>query len=129
VNAKQARQLYNFKNTKSKLLRTNAAIWFNKMCRIRQLKPNYINTKINGQKQQERRTTAQAIRYRINQEIKFLYRKKQQLNKQLYIEHLKSTQLYNETKPHARIKLCRGTTTRRKVAMQKEQSPLRMVNF
>jgi hypothetical protein len=81
VDAKQARQLYNLKNTRGKLLRTNATIWFNKMCRMRQMKPNYINIKVNGQKQQDRRTTVQAIRYRINQEIKFLYRKKQQLNK------------------------------------------------
>ena len=48
VNAKQARQHNNFKNTKCKLLRTNAAIWFNKMCRIRQIKSNYINIRING---------------------------------------------------------------------------------
>jgi len=87
--------LTNFKNTKCKLLRTNAAIWFNKMCRIRQIKPNYINIRINGHKQQDKKTTTQAIRYRINQEIKFLYRKKQQLNKRLYIEHLKCAQLYN----------------------------------
>jgi hypothetical protein len=42
VDDKQVRQLSNFKNTKGKLLRTNAAIWFNKMCRIIQIKPNYI---------------------------------------------------------------------------------------
>jgi hypothetical protein len=37
--------------------------------------------------------------------------------------------IFTETKPHARIKLCLGTTTRQKVAVQKEQSPLRMVSF
>ena len=93
VDAKQARLLNNFKNTKCKLLRTKAAIWFNKMCRIRQIKPNYINIRINGQKQQDKKKTTQAIKYRINQEIKFLYPKKQQLNKQLYIDHLKCAQL------------------------------------
>ena len=76
VDAKQARIHNSFKNTKYKLLRTSATIWFNKMCRIKQVKPNYINIKINGQKQQDRKTTAQAIRYRINQEIRFLYQKK-----------------------------------------------------
>jgi hypothetical protein len=95
VEAKQARLLNNFKNTKCKLLRMNAAIWFNKMCRIRQIQPNYINIRINGQKQQDKKTTTQAIRYRINQEIKFLYHKKQQLNQRLYIEYLKCAQLYN----------------------------------
>jgi len=62
------------------------------MCRIKQLKPNHINIIINGQKQQDKRTATQAIRYRINQEIKFLYRKKQLLNQQLYIIHLKCAQ-------------------------------------
>jgi len=95
VNAKQARQCYIFKNTKRKLLRTNAAVWFNKVCRIRQLQPNYINIKVNGHRRQDRRTATQATRYRINQEIKYLYCKKQQLNKQLYNEHLKCAQLYN----------------------------------
>jgi hypothetical protein len=95
VNAKQARLYNSFKNTKCKLLRTNAAIWFNKMCRINQVKSNYVNIKINGQKQQDRKTTAQAIRYRINQEIEFLCRKKQHLNQQLYSLHLKCAQHYD----------------------------------
>jgi len=66
-----------------------------KMCRIRQINPNYINIRINNQKQQDKKATTQPIRYRINQEIKFLYRKKKLLNKRLYIEHLKGAQLYN----------------------------------
>jgi hypothetical protein len=95
VDAKQARLHNSFKNTKCKLLRTNAAIWFNKMCRMKPVKPNYINIRINGQKQQDKRTTTQAIRYRINQDIKFLYRKKQLLNQQLYSIHLKCAQHHN----------------------------------
>ena len=31
--AKQARDIYNYKNIKRKLYRTNAAIWYNKICR------------------------------------------------------------------------------------------------
>ena len=50
---------------------------------------------VNGQKQQDKRTTTQAITYRINQEIKFLYRKKQLLNQQLYSIHLKCAQHHN----------------------------------
>ena len=83
INAQQAR-LNIYKTTKLKLLKTNAAIWFNKICRDRQLKPKYISFKINGRKQQDKRTTTNAIRFRINQEIKFLYKKKQHLNQQLY---------------------------------------------
>jgi len=48
VSAQQAKLDNNYKNTKLKLLKTNAAIWFNEMCKIKQLKPNYINIKING---------------------------------------------------------------------------------
>jgi hypothetical protein len=82
VDVKQARQ-HKLKNNKCKLLRTNAAIWFNKMCKIKEVNTNYINIKINGRKQQDRKTTTQAIRYRINQKIKFLYRKKQHLNQKM----------------------------------------------
>jgi len=88
VNAKQAKLYNNFRNTKCKLIRTNAAIWFNKMCKIKQVKPGYIHIKINGRKQQDKKTTKQAIRYRIDQEIKFLYRKQQHINQKLYNIHL-----------------------------------------
>jgi len=56
-NAQQAKLNNNYKHTKLKLLKANAAIWFNKMCTIKQLKPNYINIKINGQKPQDKKIT------------------------------------------------------------------------
>ena len=34
VNAQHA-ELINYKNTKLKLLKANAAIWFNKMCKVK----------------------------------------------------------------------------------------------
>jgi hypothetical protein len=37
IDAQQAKLRNNYKNTKLNLLKTNAAIWFNKMCRIKQL--------------------------------------------------------------------------------------------
>jgi len=33
LGAQQAKQIYQYKNTKEKLCKTNAAIWFNKICR------------------------------------------------------------------------------------------------
>jgi hypothetical protein len=45
------------------------------------LKPDYINIKVNGNKSQDKKTTTNAIKYRINQELKFLYCKKQNLKK------------------------------------------------
>ena len=39
VTAQQARIVYKYKNTNQKLFKTNAAIWFDKMCRINHLTP------------------------------------------------------------------------------------------
>ena len=47
INAKQAIEIHDYKKTKRKLYKTNAAIWFNKNCRDKQLTPNYINITIN----------------------------------------------------------------------------------
>jgi len=40
-----------------------------------------------------------AIRFRINQEIKFLYCKKQHLNQRLYYLHLEGAHQYNDMLP------------------------------
>jgi len=56
------------------------AIWFNKTCRIKQLTPNYIKIRINGNNTRAQRMENIAIRRRINQELRFLYIKKQKLN-------------------------------------------------
>jgi len=58
---------------KLKLVKTNITTWFNKVRKIQHLKPNYISIKINGKKSQDKKTTTNAIKYRINHEIKFLY--------------------------------------------------------
>jgi DNA segregation ATPase FtsK/SpoIIIE-like protein len=93
--AQQTNLSNNCKNTKLKLLKTNATIWFNKIYEVKQLKPNYINVKINGQRPQDKRTTINAIRFRINQEIKFLYCKKHDLDQRLYYLHPKGAGQYN----------------------------------
>jgi len=87
-NAKQASQIYQYKKIKIKLYKNNAAIWYNKTCRFKQLIPTYTNIRINGNNPRCQRTKNAAIRYRINQELKFKYAKKQQLNEQLYRIHL-----------------------------------------
>lgn len=52
IDAQQAKMIDNFKNAKQKLLKTNAAISFNKICTINQLTLKYvkINIKCNNQK-------------------------------------------------------------------------------
>ena len=97
VNAKQANIIYEYKNIRRKLYKTNAAIWFNKTCRLKEIKPKYIGIKINGNNKQCHNTTKMAIKYRINQEIKFLYTKKQQLNTQLYRLHMDCANSWDKT--------------------------------
>ena len=45
VVARQTKDVYQYKNIKEKLHRTNAAIWCNKLCRQLQLTPKYIAIK------------------------------------------------------------------------------------
>ena len=82
--AEQAKNIHQYKNNKLKLHKTNAAIWYNKSCRMKGLTLKYISIKVSGNNMRSKYTTSNAIRYRINQEIKFLYAKKQTLNEQLY---------------------------------------------
>ena len=42
----------NYKNAKQKVLTTNAAIGFNNICGIDQLKRNYVQIKVEGNNQQ-----------------------------------------------------------------------------
>jgi len=51
INAKQANGIHLYKNTKRKLYRTIAAIWYNKACMDKQLTTNHIN--INSNKKQQ----------------------------------------------------------------------------
>ena len=50
------KEIYTFRNTKRKIYKTNAAIWFNKICRERKITPGYISIKINGNKQKDKNT-------------------------------------------------------------------------
>jgi len=45
IDAPKRKLINNFKNAKQKWLKTNAAIWFNKICRINQLTPTYTKNK------------------------------------------------------------------------------------
>ena len=95
--AKQAKEIYHYKTIKTKLYKSNAAIWFNKTCRIKQLTPTYISVRVNGNNSESEKTRKIAICHRINQELKFQYAKKQQLNEQLYKTHLECATLWSNT--------------------------------
>jgi hypothetical protein len=100
INAQQARICKICKSTRLKLLKINASLWFNKMCKTKNLKPKYIHFKTNAKTPQDRKTMSNAVRFRINQEIKFLYCKKQNLNVQLYRIHLDCANQCNNVWQH-----------------------------
>jgi len=70
INAKQATEIHAYKNIKRKLYKTNAAIWFNKTCRVKQLTPNYINIKIN--KYIQFFTLLQYVNQKLQIQLRFL---------------------------------------------------------
>ena len=78
----------------------NCALWNNKICKEKHLQPRYISIRTGGQRQQDKKTTTHAIRFRITQEIKFLYKKKQHLNQQLYRIHLQNAQQLGDMLQH-----------------------------
>jgi len=55
-NAEQAKHLYRYKNIKTKLYECNAAIWYNKTCRIKHVTPRYINMKVSGDNKRAQNT-------------------------------------------------------------------------
>jgi hypothetical protein len=83
-----AKHIFQYKNTKEKLYKTNTVILFNKVCKYRQLTPNYTSIKIKGNNPQCWKTIRAANLHHPNQELKLLYVKKQKLNEQLYKLHL-----------------------------------------
>jgi hypothetical protein len=94
-NVKQAEVVYNFKNTKKKLLKTTASIWFNKICKNHQLTPKYIKIEVNGNNKQSYNTKKLAVKYRLNQELELLYKKKQNLSEEFYRTHLECGKQWN----------------------------------
>ena len=64
---------------------------------LKQLIPPYVNIRVNGNNPRCQKTKNAAIRYRINQELKFQYAKKQQLNEQLYKIHLECATFWPTT--------------------------------
>jgi len=56
-----------------------------------------VNKRVNGNNPRSQTTKNEATHYRINQELKFQYAKKQQLNEQLYKIHLECATLWPTT--------------------------------
>ena len=80
ANAEQTKQIHQEKETKEKLHKTNAAIWYNRTSRQKQLTQNYISIKVKGKNRQCLKTIQAATQHALKQELKFLCIKKRKFN-------------------------------------------------
>jgi len=46
IKGEQANPCNSYKNTNYKLLRSNSTIWYNKMCKLKQVNPTYVSIKM-----------------------------------------------------------------------------------
>jgi hypothetical protein len=97
IDARQAKSINVYMNTKRKLLKCNANIKFNQICLAKNLTPQYAKRKIPGHQAPARHTEKQAKKIRIKYEIKFLHKKKQQLKLQLYRIHRDNSNKWSRT--------------------------------
>jgi hypothetical protein len=73
------------------------AYFFNKQCLSKNITPKYANINVPQTSKAAKFTQSKVNSIRIKDEIKFLYRKKDHLNKELYQAHLKAAQEWGDT--------------------------------
>jgi hypothetical protein len=95
--ASQTKSIYQYMNLKRKLWQCTANIKFNKTCIIENVIPKYAAIKVPGNTMASKITKQKAQYLRIQNEIKFLYKKKQQINKKLYISHLYNAKFWQNS--------------------------------
>ena len=88
VIASQARFIYQYKNLRLKLMNCNANIYFNKQCLVHKVTPTYAKIRVPYTSPASIVTQRKASTIRIKDEIRFLYQKKEHLNRDLYDAHL-----------------------------------------
>jgi hypothetical protein len=82
--ARQASSVNVHKNLWSNTLKCNANIYFNKQCLFKKVIPKYASTKFADTSPAAQVTTKKAQITRVKNEIKFLFKKKERLNQELY---------------------------------------------
>ena len=90
--ARQAHTINQYNNIRTKVLKCCTNIYFNQQYLTKKTVPNYANIKIPCTSPATQVTQKKVHIIRIKEEIKFLYRKKQKLNNDLYKIHLKAAQ-------------------------------------
>ena len=69
IEAQQAKTYNTYRNIRLNLLKTNAAIWFNKIRKTKQLTPKYFSIKLNGNNRQSRNVRMSL--YKIIQDARY----------------------------------------------------------
>jgi hypothetical protein len=82
---------------KEKVMKCCLNIYFNKQCLIKKVTPNYAKCKIPQTSPASNYTRRKIHNIRIKDEIRFLYKKKQKLNTDLYNIHLEATNAWGNT--------------------------------
>jgi hypothetical protein len=88
--ASQALLVSLYMNIRSKLLKCCANIYFNKQCITKRVIPKYVNIKTANTSPASQVTAKKAQIIRIKDDIKFLYKKKEKLNRELYKIYLQA---------------------------------------
>jgi hypothetical protein len=97
VLASQAYSINKYKNIKLKLLQCNANIHFNKQCLQNNVIQKYAQCKVPRTSPATKFTKQKINTIRIKDEIKFLYKKKNHLNRTLYEAHLIAANTWGNT--------------------------------
>ena len=95
--ASQAKSIYHYKSLRSEILKCNVNMFFNKQCLTKSIIPKYASIKVPNTSKAAHNTQKKFSTIRIKDEIKFLYMKKEKLNKELYQVHLKVAQEWGNT--------------------------------
>ena len=93
----QKQDYYKYLNLKKKWIITNANIWFNKACIQKNIIPQYAKSKNKPSNKVSDTgiSNKQYSKLRINNELKFLYKKKDCLSLQIYKQELKLMNLFD----------------------------------
>ena len=90
--ASQAKTINAYKNLRTKVSKCCANIYFNKQCLYKKVTPKYAQVRIPNTSPASQNTAHKARIMRIKDELRFLHKKKETLNKELYKRHLQAAQ-------------------------------------
>jgi hypothetical protein len=95
--ASQSHSINRYKDLKIKLINCNANILFNKQCITENIIPAYATLEISRTSSAATTIQRKVQTLRIKEEIKFLYLKKEHLNRELYNTHLQAANEWGPT--------------------------------